>query len=71
MALCLFDDGCGGYDEFIRCGGYGGYSRYTFFGALYTHAHVRALVRFVRTCVWKNAGCIYCTFCTCGAVHIK
>lgn len=56
MALCLFDDGCGGYDEFIRCGGYGGYSRYTFFGALYTHAHVRALVRCVRTCVWKKCG---------------
>lgn len=42
-----------------------------FGGALYTHAHVRALIRYVRTCVWKNAGCIYCTFCTCGAVHIK
>lgn len=27
-----------------------------FLGALYTHAHVRALVRYVRTCVWKMRG---------------
>ena len=71
MALCLFDDGCGGYDEFIRCGGYGGGRRDTFFGGLLSNPPLRSLVRLVRTGGGKNAGCIYYTFCTCGAVHIK
>ena len=31
-------------------------------GVSITHAHVRELTRYVRTCAWKNAGCIYCTF---------
>ena len=44
----------------------------TLFSGLSIHTHTCAYYKYVRTCVCgKNAGCIYCTFCTVSTYSLK